>query len=132
MSTSNQKTVLDVFSNKDARTGEPFIVTDPFRRLRMSAGLVRMLNANAAPVKMYLAYDAANQRIALGPVDTVQPTDAKPVTFDAGRHYANARKFYDKHQIPTEQTRYVYDGRFNGWLMFRRDSFEAADARGTD
>jgi hypothetical protein len=121
---------LDVWANRNAHGGEAFLVTDRFRRLRMSSGLIAMLNCRNIPYKAYLAYDKANKRIALGNPDIVTPTDAKTVTFDAGRHYANARGFFDKHGIPTEKVRYVYDGKWNGWLMFRCEDWDAEDGRG--
>jgi hypothetical protein len=125
-----QKVELDVWANREARGGEAFLVTDRFRRLRMSSGLIALLNCKGVAYKAYLAFDAANQRIALGNPDVVQPTDAKPVTFDAQRHYANARGYFDKHGLPTEPVRYVYDGVWNGWKMFRRESYIAPDGRG--
>lgn len=124
------KIVIDVFANKDAYGGEAFLVTDRFYRLRMSSGLVRMLACQDSAIKLYLGFDAANRRIALGKPDVVRPTDANPVSFDARRHYAYARQFFAKHAIPTERVRYIYDGRHEGWLMFREEAFDATDRRG--
>lgn len=123
------KVEIEVYANSGARAGEKFLVTDAFGRLRMSSGLVQMLSLDGRAGKFYLGYDKGNKRIALGPVDVVQPTDANPVTFDKGRHYATARGFFTKHGLPLERIRYVYDGKHNGWIMFRREDHEADDQR---
>lgn len=123
------KVEIEVYANSGARAGEKFLVSDAFGRLRMSSGLVQMLSLEERAGKFYLGYDKGNKRIALGPLDTVRPTDANPVTFDKGRHYATARGFFAKHGLPLERIRYVFDGKHNGWIMFRREDHEADDQR---
>lgn len=123
------KVEIEVYANSGARAGEMFLVTDAFGRLRMSSGLVRLLYLEDRAGKFYLGYDKGNRRVALGPIDTVQPTGANPVTFDKTRHYATARGFFNKHMIPLEKTRYIYDDKHNGWLMFRSEFHEADDKR---
>lgn len=98
----------------------------------MSAGLVADLALEDRAGKFYLGYDKGNRRIALGPVETVSPTDAKPVTFDKNRHYASIRGYFNKYGIKLEKVRYMYDGKHNGWLMFKREGFEADDQRATE
>lgn len=119
-----KKVDIDVWENTDARGGELFLVSDRFKRFRMSSGLVDHLKIEGAPYKAYLAYDKANQRVMVGPVDAVTlPSGqerAKSITFDAGRHYATVRGFFDKHMLPAEKRRYIYEGMWNGWFTFRR------------
>jgi hypothetical protein len=126
---NSNKIVIDVWSG--GRTDDPFIVTDRFGRFRLSAGLVKLLSAKNAEVRLYVGYDKANKRIALGKADLVNPTDSKPVLFDSKRHYGNVRGFMRKHGIPEEAIRYVYDGKYEGWLMFKREDFAATDGRGS-
>lgn len=123
------KVEIEVYANSGARAGEKFLASDAFGRLRMSSGLVAELSLEGRAGKFYLGYDKGNRRIALGPIDVVQPTDANPVSFDKGRHYASVRRFFDKHGIPFEKTRFMYDGKWNGWYMFKREDFAADDKR---
>jgi hypothetical protein len=89
------------------------------------------LSAKGTLTKLYIGYDAANHRIALGKPDVVKPTDSKPVNFDKARGVTTAAAFYKKHQIPYEAARYVFDGTYEGWLMFKAESFAATDGRGS-
>jgi hypothetical protein len=126
------KLEIDVWSNSGGRTGDPYIATDKFGRFRMSSGLVELLSVDGQAIKLYVGYDKANKRIALGKPDVVKPTDANPVNFDAGRHYGNARGFFEKHQLPRDFAKYVYDGKYEGWLMFKLDEYTAPDGRGNE
>ncbi|MDP5273208.1 hypothetical protein [Chengkuizengella axinellae] len=90
-----------------------------------------MFGCSDSSIKLFVAYDKANNRIALGKPGIVKPTDANPVNFDAGRHYAALRQFYDKHNLPNEPNRYVYDGDYQGWHMFKHEGFDATDGRGS-
>lgn len=126
------KVEIEVFANSGARAGEKFLAADAFGRLRMSSGLVAELSLEDRAGKFYLGYDKGNKRIALGPVDTVRPTDANPITFDKSRHYATVRSYFSKYNIALEKTRYMFDGTHNGWLMFKREGFEADDKRATE
>lgn len=123
----SNKIVIEVY--KGARVNTPYVATDKHGRLRLSAGLVDMLSARGMPVKLYVGFDKANKRIALGKPDVVRPTDANPLTFDANKYYAYAGGFYQQHGIPFGPARYVYDGKYEGWLMFRREDYEAPDRR---
>ncbi|MGF9711646.1 hypothetical protein [Paenibacillus naphthalenovorans] len=124
------KIELDVWSG--GRREEPYLTSDKFGRFRMSAGLVEMVGAKDTAISVFIAYDKANKRVALGKPGVVKPTDSKPVTFDRGRHYGNVRGFMRKHQLPFESVQYVYDGKYDGWMMFRRADYVAPDGRGTD
>ena len=126
------KVEIEVFANKGARAGAVYLGADSLGRLRMSSGLVSMLSLEDRAAKFYLGYDKGNRRIALGPVDVVQPTDSNPVTFDKTRHYASVRGFFNKYGISLSNGRYYFDGKFNGWLMFREISDEESgeDGRG--
>lgn len=128
----SDKIEIDVWANRNGRNGEAFISTDKFGRVRLSAAVVEMLSAKDAAIKLYVGYDKANKRIALGKPDVVRPTDSNPVTFDAGRHYGFARGFFVKHGIPLDLGKYVYDGKYEGWLLFKRDDYVAPDGRGTE
>lgn len=123
------KVEIDVWAG--GRTDEPFIVSDKFGRLRMSSGLIEMLSCKGASISLYVGYDSANKRIALGKPDIVRPTDSKAVNFDAARHYGNVRGFMLKHRLPLDKVRYVYDGKSEGWLLFKREDYRAPDGRGT-
>lgn len=125
------KVEIEVFANSGARAGEKFLAADSFGRLRMSSGLVAELSLEDRAGKFYLGYDKGNKRIALGPVGVVTPTDANPVTFDKSRHYASVRAYFNRYGIAMERVRYVFDGKHDGWLMFRREGFEAGDRRAT-
>jgi hypothetical protein len=125
------KIVIDVWANSGAHGGAAFLTSDKFGRVRMSAGLVEMLSCKDSAIKLYVGYDAANKRIAIGKPDVVRPSDANPVSFDRGRHYANIKVFMNKHQLPFEPVKYVYDGKADGWLMFKREGYAAPDGRGT-
>jgi hypothetical protein len=126
------KLVIDVWANTGAHSGEAFLTSDKFGRVRMSAGLVAMLSCKDSAIKLFVGYDAANKRIALGKPDVVKPSDAKPVSFDRGRHYANINAFMKKHQLPLEAIKYVFDGKADGWLLFKREGHTAPDGRGTE
>ncbi|UKS30182.1 hypothetical protein LOZ80_15070 [Paenibacillus sp. HWE-109] len=126
------KIVIDVWANAGGRNGEAFLTSDKFGRVRMSAGLVAMLSCKDSAIKLFVGFDAANKRIALGKPDVVKPSDANTVTFDKGRHYANIRAFMTKHQLPLEAIKYVFDGKVDGWLVFKREGHAAPDGRGTN
>ncbi|NOU98465.1 hypothetical protein [Paenibacillus planticolens] len=129
---STNKIVIDVWANSGAHGGSAYLTSDKFGRVRMSAGLVEMLSCKGAPIKLYVGYDAANKRIALGKPDVVKPSDANPVSFDRGRHYGMIRTFMKKHVLPFEAIKYVYDGKYDGWLLFKREDYAAPDGRGTE
>lgn len=126
------KVDIEVFANKGGRSGAMYIATDGLGRLRMSSALVADLSLEDRPAKFYIGYDKGNRRIALGPVGVVKPTDAQPVTFDKRRHYASVRGFFSKYNIRLDRARYMYDGRHNGWYMFRVESSAAEDGRGRE
>lgn len=123
----SKKIEIDVFSG--GRVTDPYIATDKYGRLRLSAGLVDMLSTRGMAIKLYVGFDKANKRIALGKPDVVKPTDARPLTFDAAKNYAYAGAFYHKHAIPLGYARYIYDGKYEGWLMFKREDYVAPDPR---
>lgn len=120
---------IDVYANDGAHTGMTFVSTDKLGRLRLSSGLVSKLSTRGMPIKLYVGYDKANHRIALGKVDIVKPTDANPVSFDAKRHYGVTRGFFHKHGLPFEPRRYFYDGDYQGWMMFKPADWTAEDGR---
>jgi hypothetical protein len=124
------KVEIEVWANDGARSGEPYVSTDVHGRLRLSAGLIDMLSCRDMPIKLYIGYDKANKRIALGKEDVIKAPDANPVLFDRTRHYGWARRFYDKFGIPAETARYYFDGKYQGWLMFKREGYDAPDGRG--
>ncbi|WP_147273829.1 hypothetical protein [Fontibacillus phaseoli] len=96
------------------------LVTDSFGRLRMSSLLVSLLHLKDESASFYLGYDKERRSIALGPVGDVFPKNARPVTFDAKRHYASARSFFTAFGLPFECAKFAYKGTDNGWLMFER------------
>ncbi|MEW9697972.1 hypothetical protein [Paenibacillus sp. SI8] len=128
----SNKIVIDVWANAGAHGGAAFLTSDKFGRVRMSAGLVELLSCKDAAIKLYVGFDAANKRIALGKPDVVKPSDANPVSFDKGRHYANISAFMKKHRLPFDAVKYYYDGKVDGWLVFKREDYTAPDGRGTE
>lgn len=123
------KLELDVWSG--GRSDEAAIITDKYGRFRMSSGLIKMLSAAGVELRLFVAFDKANKRIALGKPGVVNPTDSKPVNFDKQRHYTNVAAFMKKHGLPLERVKYVFDGRIDGWMLFKREGYAAPDGRGT-
>jgi hypothetical protein len=128
----SDKVVIDVWSGGGTRGNEPYVATDRHGRLRLSSATVSMLSARGVGIKLYVGYDKANRRIALGKPDVVKPTDAQPLSFDKSRHYANISAFMKRHQLPFESVKYVYDGKYEGWLMFKQAGYTAPDGRGSE
>lgn len=124
--------VIDVWANRGAYVGEQYLHTDKHGRLRMSACLVDALSCKDRAVSYYVGYVKDRKSIALGNPELITSTDANPAKFDKTRHYANAAGFYRKHGLPKQYAKYVFDGKHNGWLLFKLDEFSATDRRGTE
>ncbi|AXF40945.1 hypothetical protein SCOTTIE_82 [Paenibacillus phage Scottie] len=124
------KIEIEVWANDSAYVGEPYVSTDLHGRLRLSSGLVEKLSCRDMPIKLYIGYDKANRRIALGKWEIIKAPSANPVQFDRNRHYAYVKRYYDKFGIPVENARYYYDGDYQGWMLFKRKDYDAPDGRG--
>jgi len=119
---------LEVFSNGPS-SDQLCITVDVQGRIYLNKGVRVELGTDGLPIKLYLAYDKVNKRIGLGKPDVVRVTDATPFRFSGKRAYASARtflKYYDLYPNETPE-KYVFDGRENGWLTFRKAGYVAPD-----
>lgn len=115
------------FSNNSGRGVEMFITVDAMSRLALSKGLRRELECAESAIELYVGYDPVNKRIALGKPNVVRLTDTRPFKFDAQRGYARGNNFLAHNQIPADGSRYYYEGKENGWLVFKLDGYDAPD-----
>lgn len=116
------------FSNVTNRAGLLTVTVDRQGRLCISAGLRRELEVGSAGISLYVSYDKVNKRIGLAKPNVVRLTNTIPFKFDGQRGYAMARNFLKANAIPYDAAQqYVFEGKENGWLVFKLAGYSAPD-----
>jgi hypothetical protein len=117
-------TAFQLISSDSSRSRGKYVTLDKFGRLMLSANLRDSLHTKGVPIRLQVALDPENKRIALQKPELVRKStvNVEPFKFDV-RGYSPAKSVLEKFALPTGQTyKFTYAGdefiEGERWLSF--------------